>query len=148
MKATIWLRVAAVLTLVHSVLHTIGGVFGKTPAGSASVAVAAMQANHFVFMGATRTYADFQRGLGLAVTIFLTVEAIVFWLLGEVAKRDGVTLRPALTVFALGYLAFAVNSFVYFFTFAAVMEVAIACCLLLAAVAAKMAVDEPVRAAV
>lgn len=80
MKATIWLRIASVLTFVHSVLHTAGGVFGKTPPGPASVAVAAMQANQFVFMGATRTFWEFQRGLGLSVTIFLTMEAVVFWL--------------------------------------------------------------------
>ena len=142
MKATVWLRIAAVLTLVHSVLHTVGGVFGKTPPGPASVAVAAMQANHFVFMGATRTFWDFQRGLGLAVTIFLTAEAIVFWLLGAVAKRDGAALRPVLAVFTLGYLAFAANSMVYFFTFAAVMELCIAACLLMAMVKAKAGVRE------
>lgn len=126
MKATVLLRTASVLTLVHAVLHTIGGVFGKTPPGPASVAVAAMRANEFAFMGATRTYWDFQRGLGLAVTIFLTMEALVFWLLASVAKRNGRALRPVLAVFALGYLAFAVNSMVYFFTLAAVMEVVIA----------------------
>ena len=139
MKATIWLRIAAVFTLVHSVLHTVGGVFGKTPPGPASVAVAAMQANHFVFMGATRTFWDFQRGMGLAVTIFLTAEAIVFWLLGGLAKRDGAELRPLLVVFALAYLAFAADSMVYFFTLAAGMEVVIAICLLMAAVTAQAA---------
>lgn len=126
MKATVLLRTASGLTLVHAVLHTIGGVFGKTPPGPASVAVAAMRANEFVFMGATRTYWDFQRGLGLAVTIFLTMEALVFWVLANIAKRDGRALRPVLAIFALGYLAFAVDSLVYFFTFAAVMEAVIA----------------------
>lgn len=129
MKATMWLRIASVLTLIHAVLHTVGGVFGKTPPGPASVAVAAMQANHFVFMGATRTFWDFHIGMGLAVTVFLTVEGIVFWLLGGVVKTDGPRLRPVLAVFAVGYLAFAAVSVAYFFTFAAVMEVCIAACL-------------------
>lgn len=142
MKATTWLRIAAVLTMVHSVLHTVGGVFGKTPPGPASVAVAAMEANHFVFMGATRTYADFLRGMGLAVTIFLTAEAIVFWLLGGLAKQNGAALRPVLAVFALGYLAFAANSMMYFFTFAAVMEACIALCLGMAMVKARTALGQ------
>ena len=30
-KPVVLLRVAAVLTLIHAVLHTIGGVFGKPP---------------------------------------------------------------------------------------------------------------------
>jgi hypothetical protein len=148
MKATAWLRIAAVLTLVHSVLHTVGGVFGKPAPGPASAAVAAMQANHFVFMGATRTFWDFHIGMGLAVTIFLTVEAIVFWLLGGVVKQDGARLRPVLAMFALGYLAFAVNSMVYFFPFAAVMEVCIAVCLGLSMVTAKAAVGQAVKAPV
>jgi len=139
MKATIWLRIAAVLTLIHSILHTIGGVFGKTPPGAASVAVAAMQANQFVFMGATRTYWDFQRGLGLAATIFLTVDAILFWLLGSLAKTDGKRLRPILAIFAVGYAAFAVVSATYFFALAAGMEAVIAVCLALAWVSAGSA---------
>lgn len=144
MRATVWLRIAAVLTLVHAVLHTVGGVFGKTPPGPASVAMAAMQANHFMFMGATRTYADFSRGLGLAVTISLTVDAIVFWLLGGLVKKAGAALRPVLAIFALEYIAIAVNSRVYFFTFAAVMEVVIAICLGMAMVKASALTGEPV----
>lgn len=142
MKATIYLRVAAVLTLLHSVLHTMGGVFGKTPPGPASVAVAAMQANQFVFMGATRTFWDFQRGLGLSVTIFLTAEAVVFWLLGGLVKMDGARLRGVLAVFAVGYLAFALDSMVYFFTLAAGMELCIALCLGMACVSAKGSVGQ------
>lgn len=134
MKPPVLLRIASVLTFIHAVLHTMGGVFGKTPPGPASVAMAAMRANQFAFMGAMRTYWDFQRGLGLAVTIFLTMEAIVFWLLASLAKRNGTGLRPVLAIFALGYLAFAVDSMAYFFTMAAVMEAVIATLLFWAAV--------------
>jgi MFS family permease len=137
MKATVYLRIASVMTLVHSVMHTIGGVFGGTPEGPASVAAAAMKSNQFQFMGATRTFWEFHRGLGLAVTIFLTAEAVVFWLLGTLVKRDGDRLRPILAVFALGYLAFAVNSLVYFFTLPVIFETAIAACLVAAMASSK-----------
>jgi len=139
MKPTLFLRIASVLTLVHSVMHTIGGVFGATPEGPASVAAAAMKANQFQFMGATRTFWEFHRGLGLAVTIFLTVEAVVFWLLGSLAKRNAVDIRPILAVFALGYLAFAVDSMVYFFTLPVIFEAVIAACLVAAMASAKPA---------
>ncbi len=139
MRATIYLRIASVVTLVHAVLHTVGGVFGATPAGPASVALAAMKANQFQFMGATRTFWEFHRGLGLAVTIFLTADAIIFWLLGSVVKRDAAAIRPILLVFVLAYMAFAVNSLVYFFALAASMEVIIAILLALAMVSAKPA---------
>ena len=36
MKPTIFLRSASVLTLIHSVLHTIGGVFGNLRPGIAA----------------------------------------------------------------------------------------------------------------
>jgi hypothetical protein len=86
MKPTLFLRIASVLTFIHAVLHTIGGVFGKPGPGAAAVAFAAMQANQFLVMGLPRTYAEFYRGMGIAMTISMTAEAIVFWQLGSLAK--------------------------------------------------------------
>ena len=45
--------------------------------------------------------------MGLGVTIFLTAEGIVFWLLGGLAKKYTADLRPILWVFTLAYLVFA-----------------------------------------
>lgn len=137
MKPTFFLRIAAVLTLIHAALHTIGGVFGTPGPGPATVAVAAMKMNAFPVMGSTRTYWDFYRGLGLGIAIFLTVEAIVFWLLASLAKRDARRLRPVLAVFLAGYIALAVNSFFYFFFPPVIVELVIAACLFLAIVTAK-----------
>lgn len=129
MKATIFLRIASVLTIIHSVLHTIGGVFGKPVPGAGALAWAAMESNHFVAMGYERSYAEYFRGLGLGITVFLTAEAIVFWLLGSLAKEDSVRLRPILWVFLIGYLAFAVDSYFYFFLGPVIVEILIAFCL-------------------
>jgi len=137
MKAAIFLRIASVLTLIHSILHTIGGVFGKPTPGPAGVAVEAMKANHFILLGSPRTYWDFYMGLGLGITIFLTTEAIVFWLLASLAPTAGARLRPILGVFALGYLAFALNSFRFFFLLPVITEVLIAVCLVLSFATAK-----------
>lgn len=110
MKPAVFLRIASVLTLIHLILHTIGGVFGKPTPGPAEQAVAAMKANHFILMGSPRSYWDFYTGFGLGITIFLTMEAIVFWLLASLVQAEGTRLRPIISVFTLGYLAFAVNS--------------------------------------
>jgi len=126
-----------VLTFIHAALHTIGGVFSKPESGAAEAAVAAMQSNHFLVMGLTRTYADFYRGLGLAVSIFLTAEAIVFWQLSSMAKAQAQHLRPILATFLIAYLAFAVNSYLYFFILPVITEVLIALCLGLAILTAK-----------
>src|SRR5580698_6308177 len=103
-KPVLFLRVASVLTLIHAVLHTIGGVFSSPDPGPATVAVEAMKANRFLLMGNMRSYWEFYRGMGLAVSIFLTFEAVVFWQLSSLAKRDAIRLRPVLATFALAYL--------------------------------------------
>ncbi len=139
MKSALFLRIASVLTMIHSILHTIGGLFSKPDPGAASAALAAMQSNQFLVMGLTRTYADFHRGLGLALTIFLAVEAIVFWQLGSLAKTHALRIRPIVATFVLAYLALAVNSWLYFFQAPVVVEILIALCLGLAIYTAKPA---------
>ena len=141
MKPVIFLRIASVLTLIHAVLHTIGGVFGTADPGPAAVAVAAMKSNQFLLLGNTRSYWDFYMGMGLCVTIFLTVEAIVFWTLGSLAKTDAVRLRPILAAFLAGYLALAVNAWRYFFIGPVITELLIALCLALAIATARPATN-------
>lgn len=144
MKPVVFLRIASVLTMIHSILHTIGGVFGKPSPGVAAMTVETMKANAFSAMGVTRTYFDFFRGLGLAVTIFLTIEAVVFWQLGTLAKTDAVRLRPIIASFLVAYLAMAVNSYAYFFSGPVIAEFLIVGCLGMAILTAKA--EEPERA--
>jgi hypothetical protein len=128
MKPVIFLRIASVLTLIHAILHTIGGVFGK-PAPGIATQVAAFMRSRFPVMGVVRSYSDFYRGMGLAVSIFLTVEAIAFWLLASMAKSQPPRLRPLLAIFLLGYLALALNSYAFFFAAPVIVETLIAACL-------------------
>lgn len=136
-RTVVFLRIAAVLTFIHAVLHTIGGVFGSADPGPESIAIAAMKANQFLLMGNTRSFWSFYRGLGLAVTICLTAEAILFWQLGTLAKADARRLRPILTTFLIAYAVLAVNSNAYFFIGPVVAEILIAACLGVAIISAK-----------
>jgi hypothetical protein len=139
MKPAIFLRVASGLTLLHAVLHTIGGVFGKPAPGVAATTEAVMRANYFQVLGVTRSYWEFYRGMGLGATIFLTADGLVFWMLASLAKQDAARLRPILWVFTLAYLVFAVDSYEYFFSGPVIAEVLIAACLLGAIATAKRA---------
>ncbi len=143
MNTKVFLRLASVLTLIHAILHTIGGVFGKPMPGVASMVATTMQANPFPVLGVVRSYAQFYRGFGLGITIFLTVDALVFWMLGSLAATEGARLRPILWVFMLGYLAFAVNSYLYFFLGPVIAELLIALCLGMAINRAKPAAGFP-----
>jgi uncharacterized membrane protein YjdF len=136
-KPAHFLRIAAVLTLIHAVLHTIGGVFGQPGPGPATIAFQAMKMNQFPLMGHTRSYADFFRGFGLGFTIFLTAEAVLFWQLGSLAKTDAQRLRPILTTFLVAYATLAANSYAYFFLGPVIVESLIAACLGFAIVTAK-----------
>ncbi len=98
-KPTLFLRIASLLTLIHAIMHTVGGVFGKPMPGIAATVAATMQANRFPVMGVTRSYSDFYFGMGLGITISLTVEAILLWQLGALAKSDAARLRPMIAVF-------------------------------------------------
>jgi hypothetical protein len=149
MKPVIFLRIASVLTFIHAALHTVGGVFGGAAPGAQQVAVSAMKANEFVAMGVTRSYWDFHMGLGLAVSVFLTMEAVVFWQFGSLAKTDALRLRPVLATFLVGYLCVAVVSYRYFFAGPVIAEILIALCLGLAIASVRnTATDAVVRRAV
>jgi hypothetical protein len=137
MKPALFLRIAAVLAFVHAVLHTIGGVFGDPGPGPAAAAAQAMKINQFQVMGHVGSYWDFYRGFGLAVTIFLTAESVIFWQLGSLAKTDARRLRPILATFLVAYAVLAVNSYAYFFAGPVIAEFGIVACLGLAMVTGK-----------
>jgi hypothetical protein len=137
MKPTLFLRIAAVLTFIHAVLHTIGGVFSKPGPGPEAVAVEAMKVNQFLLMGHVRSFWDFYRGMGLGITITLTAESILFWQLASLAKSEAWRLRPIMATFFVAYSVFAVNSYAYFFLGPVITEILIAACLGVAIVTAK-----------
>ena len=139
MNAVLPLRIASALTFIHAVLHTIGGVFGKTPPGPATMVVATMKANPIQVLGVTRTLWEFYHGMGLGVTISLTAESIVMWQLGTLAKTVAPALRPVLATFLVAYFALAVNSYLYFFAGPVIAEILIAACFAWAIAAAKPA---------
>ncbi len=145
-KPALFLRIAAAITFIHALLHTIGGVFGKVGPGSAAIAAQAMKVNQFLVMGNTRSFWDFYRGLGLGATISLTSEAVLFWQLSSLAKTEAPRLRPIMATFLLAYTALAVNSYTYFFSAPVITEIVIAACLGFAIGTAKSSMATPAPA--
>jgi hypothetical protein len=130
MRPSTLLRTASVLTLVHCILHTIGGVLAPPSHGAEEIAVLeAMRAHRFEFMGSMRSYADFMLGYGLFVAIALLVDAVVFWQLATLARARPDGLRPIVALFALGYVGLAIVSGRFFFIAPVVTELLIAVCL-------------------
>ena len=130
MKPTLFLRIASVLTLIHCILHTVGGVLSAPRHGAEEVSVIeTMKSHRFDMMGSMRSYWDFFFGYGLVVTIALFVQAVLFWQLSTLAKKNPSCTRSILVLFLLNYLAVAIVSWNYFFVAPAVTELLIAACL-------------------
>jgi hypothetical protein len=136
-KSVLFLRIASVLTFIHAVLHTIGGVFGKVDPGPAAVAVAAMKANQVLVMGSMRSFWDFYFGLGLALSISMTAESVLMWQLASLARFEARRLRPMMTTFLVAYLVIAINSNAHFFIAPVITEILIAASLAAAIATAK-----------
>ncbi len=83
--------------------------------------------------------------MGLAVTVFLTVEAIVFWQLGTLAKTDAVAVAANPGFVSRCLSCHGVNSYTYIFFGPVIAEILIAACLGMAIFTAKAA--EPGRPA-
>ena len=130
MRPTNFLRIASLLTLVHCILHTVGGVLSPPRHGADEILVLqTMSAHRFDFMGSMRSYGDFLLGYGLFVTVGLLVDAVLFWLLAGAARTAPAWLRPIVGLFVLKFVAIAVLSWRFFFIAPVVTELLIAGCL-------------------
>lgn len=133
MTPTLFLRIASVLSLIHCVLHTVGGVFGSPKHGAEEIAVIeTMKSHHFEIAGSMRSYWDFFFGYGLLVTIVLFFLSVFFWQLASLARTNPAWMRPILIVFCLNFLAMSLVAWKYFFIAPAVVEILIAVSLALA----------------
>jgi hypothetical protein len=137
MSSTLYLRIASVLTIIHAILHTVGGVLSKPRNGAPEIAVIdAMKSQSFNVMGSVRTYWDFFYGYGWLLGLALLVQGILFWQLGTIAKTNAAQLRPIIALFCLNFLVTTVIAWKYFFIAPAVTEILIAAFLAAAYVAA------------
>ncbi|MEP6849703.1 MAG: hypothetical protein ABI999_12675 [Acidobacteriota bacterium] len=132
MKASTFLRIAAVITFLFFLGHTSGIPWtpGEAPADAA--VIEAMRSDHFQVLGVSRSYWDFYYGWGLLASVVFLGSAILLWQIGFLAKTDAPRLRPIIAVFFLGFVANTVIALIYFFAIPLVMSAIITLCLALA----------------
>jgi phosphoglycerol transferase MdoB-like AlkP superfamily enzyme len=129
-KPTLFLRIASVLTMIHCILHTIGGVLSSPKHGSEELAVVETMKGHtFNVMGSMRTYWDFFFGYGLGVTITLLIQSLLFWQLATISKANAAWTRPILLLFFFNFVAMSAVVWRYLFIAPAITELLIAACL-------------------
>src|ERR1700710_3089703 len=101
MNARTMLRIAAGLTALHAVLHTLGAVFGKPSGPAQQAAVTLMKATGFDAARVSRSYWDFFFGYGLFVTIVFLAATVIFWQLSSIVQTNGRLVRPIIATFCL-----------------------------------------------
>ncbi len=138
MRTTVWLKIAAGLTLFQAVGHTIGAVLAGPTHGPAEVALRdSMRAFRVTAMGMQRSYWDFYFGSGWAITALVVSLAAVMWLLAPIARQTPALARPVILVLAAGYAAVTIISALYFVTAPIVIGAAITLSLVAAALPAS-----------
>jgi hypothetical protein len=113
-------RAAAGLLLVFAASHTIGGLlFPPSNGPAADATLALMTSTHFDFIGSDCTFYGFHMGFGLMVSVYLVLNAIMAWVLGDegVARNPAVkkALRPLAWALFISLIGTAILSWKYFF---------------------------------
>ena len=116
MKASIWLRILAVLLVIFAAGHTIGTAAPKVTRGDQEAAVfAAMQDFRFPIMGFQRSYWDFQRGFALMISVLFVMMAAISWQLGSISERNPQLAVSMAITLLLGCVGLLVLSWIFFF---------------------------------
>lgn len=135
MRARLYLRIAAVLTLLLGVGHLLGRPW--TPANDlgTQVVVTAMKAHSMHVMGFDRTMMDFYSGFGLIIGVNLLAEAVILWLVADLAGTDATRARRIAAVFLVMNAAATALAAAYLFTAPLVFSAAVTLCLGMAVLA-------------
>ena len=114
MTTTLLLRIAAVVSLLFTAGHTMGGRKQWSPIGGNAV-LEAMTTFRLDVMGVNRSYLDFYMGFGWAISAYLLMQTVLIWQVASLARTDAARVRPMIAVFALATLANGLLSWRMFF---------------------------------
>lgn len=131
MTARLYLRIAAVITVLFAAGHLMGGMESWSPVGETAV-LRSMRVFTFDAMGSTRSYADFYVGFGLYIGVLLLLQAVLLWQLGALASVDAQRARPMVAAMLIASVAGTVVSWRFIFLLPTLFAAAIALCLGLA----------------
>jgi hypothetical protein len=132
MKPRIWLRIAAGLQALGTVLHTMATTFRGNQGPAQDAVFAAMQTFHFQIMGVSRTHWDFYRGYELSITVSFGVIAILLWQLGSLSRTEPRHAAQLIVTILAAELLWSVIGWDYFFAGPGGMSLLIAGCLCVA----------------
>jgi hypothetical protein len=124
MTATMFLRIASIISLVFTIGHTLGGRKQWSPMGDNEV-LKAMSTVRFDAMGANRSYLDFFMGFGWSISVAMLLQTVLLWQLASLARTDPARLRPMIAAFAVATVASGIVAWRFIFPVPALFSVAL-----------------------
>jgi hypothetical protein len=97
MKAKLWLRIAAVISLLFALGHTLGSFKYWSPMGDNPV-LQTMRQTHFEVMGVSRTYFDFYMAFGYCLSVAGFMQSILLWQLAGLVTTEPARVRAMIAV--------------------------------------------------
>jgi hypothetical protein len=136
MTTTAFLRIAAGISFVFTVGHTLGGLQKWSPMGENDV-LKAMTAVRFDTMGANRSYLDFFMGFGWSISVAMLMQTVLLWQMASLARKDAARLRPMIAAVAVATLASGAIAWLFIFPRPALFSAALLLPLIAAYVVAR-----------
>ncbi len=121
---TLWLRIAAGISLVFTAGHTLGGLKRWSPMGDNEV-LRQMTDVRFAVQGASRSYLDFFMGFGWSISVAMVLETVLLWQLASLARANPAAVRPIIAVFAVATLASGLIAWRFIFPVPALFSAAL-----------------------
>ncbi len=129
MKASRWLRAAAVLLALFFLGHTAAVVLpAKSSGPREDAALQAMKDFHFDAMGRDRTIWDFWQGFNFFTSVALAILVALTWQLAGLSRSDPARARPFALSLAVGIAAMAWVCWRFFFLAPAGLSTLAAAC--------------------
>jgi hypothetical protein len=135
MNATLWLRIASVVSVLFVAGHARGGQKSWLPIGESEV-LQTMRSFRFDAMGANRSYLEFYLGFGHLLTVLMVLQAVVLWQMASLARTEAARLRPMIAAFLAAQIASAIVEWRFIFAIPVAFSVVITVCLAVALAAA------------
>jgi hypothetical protein len=130
MKPKLLLRIAAVLMLIHGVLHTMGfSSWKQDPDPARHEVIKQMTGQKLPFMGASHNMGEYYDGFGYASSIALFLIALLLWITSTELSANISLAKKIIWTLSFGLLFWAIDEVIYFFPFAAtITSLACVCC--------------------
>ena len=129
MKPKLLLRIAAILMLIHGVLHTIGfSQWKQDPDPAKHEMIKLMTGQRFPLMGTSRNMGEYYDGFGYASSIAIFLMAILLWIVSGELLANTSLAKKVIAVLSFALLAWAIDEAIYFFPFAVSLSLVSSIC--------------------